>query len=144
MTTIKPQDWLPHRPPILMIDCIQDLEPGQKATGLRTFKEGDSCFDGHFPGTPILPGVLALEACAQTAQIMLATERHPEGPPPEAELGYLAKVRDASFFQQIEPGDTISFNISFQSKIKHFVTVSARVLKNDRMALKATLTLAMP
>src|SRR5688500_10399319 len=98
MDVLDVRKLLPHQPPIRMIDRVLAIEPGLSGVGQRAFRDGDPCFAGHFPGRPILPGVLTIEALAQTALVVLVAE-HGElaEAGPDMPLGYLARVEEMSF-----------------------------------------------
>ena len=126
-----------------MLKKLVNLVPGISGTGVRTFENGDACFAGHFPKKPILPGVLIIEALAQTAMAVLATADSGEpvadsGP----KLGYLVKIDKASFYQPIVPGDEVHFHIEIGKRIRGFVMVSGRVTRDGKDIGKAQLTLA--
>src|SRR5262252_6786139 len=90
---------LPHRHPILMLDRVVDVVPKKSGRGVKHFSEDDPSFAGHFPSMPILPGVLAIEALAQTAAaVVLASDRDEEAVPA---LGLLGKVNEMTFFTRI-------------------------------------------
>jgi 3-hydroxyacyl-[acyl-carrier-protein] dehydratase len=67
LTNIEIQNIIPHRYPFLLVDKIVDLEPGKRAVGIKNVTANEPFFQGHFPGNPIMPGVLIVEALAQTA-----------------------------------------------------------------------------
>lgn len=96
------QQVLPHRFPWLMVDRVLELEPGRKAVALKNVSAGEPCFQGHFPGHPVMPGVLILEALAQTAAFtVLGPERE------EGALGYLTGVDEFRFRRAVYPGDQL-------------------------------------
>ena len=132
--------WLPQGPPMLMLDRIVDLEPGKRGVGMRKFRAGDACFAGHFPDHPIVPGVMLIEAFAQTALVVLATE-HGSTPPQKPEIGFLAKVDGAAFYQSLSPDDEVSFHVSLHKRLRQFVTMQCHALRAERKVCKATLTL---
>mgnify|MGYP002632429155 CR=1 FL=1 len=118
------ESLLPHRPPILMLESVVDIVPGESGTGIREFKEGDSFFEGHFPGLPILPGVLTIEAFAQTAMaVFLAEDVAGDGP---AKLGFLGKVNEMAFFEKIVPGRKVGFSIKVDRQVGPFAFVSCK------------------
>jgi len=93
---------LPHRYPFLLVDRIIELEPGKKAVGIKNVTVNEPHFTGHFPGKPIMPGVLMIEAMAQVGACALFSEEKYKG-----QLGVLAGVDNFRFKRQAVPGDTL-------------------------------------
>lgn len=100
-------DILPHRYPFLLVDRVLSLEPGVRATGLKNASYGEPFFVGHFPGHPIMPGVLIIEMMAQVSGVMLLALPEHKG-----KLAYLAGVDKARFRKPVLPGDTIIAEVS--------------------------------
>lgn len=136
---------LPQRPPILMLDRVVDIEPGVSATGVRRFVPGDACFAGHFPGNPVLPGVLAIEAFAQTLLVVMMSRytRDAAVPTRNLPLGYLARVNEMSFHRPIEPGQEISFSVAVERELGQFTIAACRATDGDVLCAKGSLTVAM-
>lgn len=106
---------LPHRYPFLMVDRILELYPGEKALGIKNLSVNEPFFQGHFPGKPVMPGVLMIEAMAQVgACALLAQEEY------KNKLALLAGVERIRFRQQAVPGDTLYIStelVSLRSNI---------------------------
>ena len=107
---------LPQRYPMLMVDRIDQLEPGVSAEGIKCVTANEPFFVGHFPGHPVMPGVMIVEALAQVTGIMLRTQPrlHPVKPgaggadaPPAAPLGFIATIQKIRFRRQVVPGDQL-------------------------------------
>ncbi|MDR0326200.1 MAG: 3-hydroxyacyl-ACP dehydratase FabZ [Oscillospiraceae bacterium] len=100
------QDWvksvLPHREPFLFIDEILELEPGVRASALWHITGEEHFFKGHFPAMPVLPGVLIIEALAQTGAVALLSLPENKG-----KLGFMTGVDKAKFRKKVVPGDTL-------------------------------------
>jgi len=94
---------IPHRPPFLWIDRIEELEPGVRCVAWLLVDGQNPLFAGHFPARPILPGVLIIEAVAQTAAVMLGAKAL-EAPAEAAESALLAAVNHFKFFRPVTPG----------------------------------------
>lgn len=132
-------ELLPHRPPILMIDEVVDVTPRVSGTGVRAFKAEDPCFEGHFPGLPILPGVLAVEAFAQTAMAVFLADQ--VEPPAGGTLGLLAKINEIAFSNMIVPGDTVRFSIKVERHVGPFAFVSCEATDSEKKFATGKLTL---
>jgi len=101
---------IPHRYPFLLIDRVIDIVPGEEAVGIKNVTINEPFFQGHFPGMPVMPGVLLVEAMAQTAgvTVMTAQERSADAPPP---LVYFMTVDSARFRKPVVPGDTVELHV---------------------------------
>lgn len=102
LTVEQIQAILPHRYPFLMVDRILEIEAGKKAVGLKNVTANEEFFNGHFPGYPVMPGVLIVEALAQVGTVaMLAVEAN------KGKLGFFAGIDEFRFRGQVKPGDTL-------------------------------------
>jgi 3-hydroxyacyl-[acyl-carrier-protein] dehydratase len=107
------QKLLPHRYPFLLIDRVIELVPGQKLVGYKNVTINEPFFAGHFPGHPVMPGVLILEALAQACAILAYKG---EGMDPEKKVSYLMAVDGAKFRKPVVPGDRLQLTVEV---IKH-------------------------
>lgn len=105
---VRIMDRIPHRFPFLMIDKIKEVIPYESAVGIKCVSMGEPHFQGHFPGKPVMPGVLIVESMAQTAGVMVVTSLGPES---EGKLVYFMSVEDAKFRRPVEPGDTMEVHV---------------------------------
>ena len=108
MNYVDIENAIPHRPPFLLIDRVVDIVPGESATGIKCVSGGEPYFVGHFPGNPVMPGVLIVEALAQTASCLVA-KTFPEKT--TGMLVFLTTVDKAKFRQPIRPGDRVELKV---------------------------------
>jgi 3-hydroxyacyl-[acyl-carrier-protein] dehydratase len=103
------QELLPHRPPFLLVDRVIELVPGQRLVALKSVTMNEPFFQGHFPGHPVMPGVLILEALAQAAALLAMRSL----PPAEAlrKITYLMGIDGARFRRQVVPGDRLELTV---------------------------------
>ena len=101
-------EMIPHRFPFLMIDKLVDVVAGEGATGIKNVSINEPFFQGHFPGKPVMPGVLIIEAMAQTAAVLVV---HTLGPNAEGKLVYFMTIDDARFRKPVMPGDTLLVHV---------------------------------
>ncbi|MGG1314805.1 3-hydroxyacyl-ACP dehydratase FabZ [Cohnella laeviribosi] len=100
------QEIIPHRPPFLLVDRIVELEAGKRAVGLKNVTMNEPYFVGHFPGYPVMPGVLILEALAQVgAAAILSVEEN------KGKIGLFAGVDEFRWRGQVTPGDTLTLQV---------------------------------
>jgi len=97
---------IPHRIPFLLIDKIEELEPGQKAIGYKNVTMNEYFFQGHFPGEPVMPGVLIVEALAQTGAVAILSMDEYKG-----KIAYFAGINDLRFKRKVIPGDTLKLEV---------------------------------
>lgn len=107
------QELLPHRPPFLFIDKIMELSE-DKVVGVKNVTMNETFFVGHFPGEPVFPGVIQIEAMAQTGGILAMSSVDN----PQDYITLFAKVDDVKFRQKVVPGDTIVFSLELISPIR--------------------------
>lgn len=128
LSNIDIQSILPHRYPFLLIDKVLEAEPGKRAVCIKNVTINEPFFQGHFPGNPIMPGVLIVEALAQTACVagLLMDEN-------KGKLGVLTGIEAMKFRKQVVPGDTLKLEAEFfvlkmgMGKVKVCATVDGQV-----------------
>lgn len=96
------KEILPHRHPFLLVDCIEELEPGVKAVGYKNVSYDESYFAGHFPDEPVMPGVLIVEALAQTGAVSVLSLPENKG-----KTAYFAGINSCKFKRKVVPGDRL-------------------------------------
>ena len=99
---MDPSDWLPHRPPFLLLDTMISIEPGVRASGRWTLTGDEWFFPGHFPGRPTTPGVLLLESLAQCGAVAVLADPRYAG-----RLPLFGGIEHARFRRQVLPGDEV-------------------------------------
>ena len=129
---------LPHRAPYLLVDRITDYEPGQWAKGVKCVTMDEPFFAGHFPGHPVMPGVLILEALAQTGAV--AALSLPEN---KGKLAFFGGVKSCRFKRQVVPGDVLELSCELIAQ-RGPVGFGKAVAKVDgKVACQAELTFAI-
>lgn len=104
-------EMIPHRFPFLMIERIIDFKPGEYAVGLKNVSINEHHFVGHFPGKPVMPGVLIIEAMAQTAGVLVV---HTMGKEAEGKLVYFMTIDECRFRKPVVPGDALHIRVDKQ------------------------------
>lgn len=99
---------IPHRYPFLMVDKVIDVVPEESAIGVKNVTINEPYFQGHFPSRPVMPGVLIIEAMAQTAGVLVV---HSMGPSAEGKLVYFMSIDSARFRKPVGPGDTLMIHV---------------------------------
>ena len=129
------QEILPHRYPFLLVDRIVDMEPGKSATGIKCVSANEMQFLGHFPNKHVMPGVLIIEALAQTGAVALLSEDENKG-----KIVLFGGIKSARFKKQVVPGDVLELNMEIISR-KGPIGVGKAVAKVDgKIAVNAELT----
>jgi 3-hydroxyacyl-[acyl-carrier-protein] dehydratase len=105
---LRIMDMIPHRYPILLVDRIIDFVPGESAVGLKNVTMNEPHFQGHFPRMPVMPGVLIVEAMAQTSAILVVQTLGKEA---EGKLVYFMTIDEAKFRKPVTPGDTMHIHV---------------------------------
>ncbi len=128
-------EMIPHRYPFLMIDGVQKIVLGESATGLKNVTINEPFFQGHFPDHPVMPGVLIIEAMAQTAAVLVV---HTLGPDAEGKLVYFMMVENAKFRKPVVPGDQLLINVKKQRQVRNVWKFSAEAMVGDTLVAQAT------
>ncbi len=126
---------IPHRYPFLMIDRVVDVVSGESAVGLKNVSINEFYFQGHFPQRPVMPGVLIIEAMAQTAAVLVV---HTLGPESEGKLVYFMSVDNARFRRPVFPGDQLRVHVVRQRNRGNVWKFDARALVADKLCAEAT------
>lgn len=137
-TTKEIMDIIPHRTPFLLIDTIEELEPGVRALGKKCVSFNEPYFAGHFPGNPVMPGVLIIEAMAQVGAVALLGLEQWKG-----KTAYFVGINNAKFKQKVLPGDVLMLDTKIV-KCKGPIGIGEAVATVDgKVVAKAELSFAI-
>lgn len=129
---------IPQRPPFLMIDCVEDLKPGESCVAYKNVTINEPFFTGHFPGNPIMPGVLMVEALAQTGAVSILSL--PQNKGKNAIFGGINNLR---FKRQVVPGDVLRLEVNIIKQKGSIGIGEAIATVNGEVAVKGELTFAI-
>ncbi len=126
---------IPHREPFLLIDRIDEYEPGVSARGIKNVTYNEYFFRGHFPEEPVMPGVLIIEALAQTGAVSILSKEENKG-----KIAFFGGIDKARFKRKVVPGDTLTLSVEI-IKEKGPVGIGKAIAKvGDELAVSAELT----
>jgi 3-hydroxyacyl-[acyl-carrier-protein] dehydratase len=129
---------LPHREPFLLIDEVLELEPGRKVVARKTVREDEWYLAGHFPGRPVMPGVLIVEAMAQTGAVAVLSEEENRG-----KLALFAGIDNVRFKRIVEPGDELELTCELERVRGPIGRGAATARVDGGLAARGTLTFAL-
>jgi 3-hydroxyacyl-[acyl-carrier-protein] dehydratase len=133
------QKILPHRYPFLLVDAIEEMERWKHIVGTKNVTINEGYFQGHFPGNPIMPGVLIIESMAQTGGLLLLQEV----PDREKKLLYFVAIDNARFRRPVVPGDQLRIEVNVVAWRGAFCKLDGRASVNGELAAEATLMCKM-
>jgi 3-hydroxyacyl-[acyl-carrier-protein] dehydratase len=128
---------LPHRYPMLLVDRVEEIIPDVSIRAIKAVSFNESFFQGHFPGRPIMPGVLIVEALAQAAGILAVESMGLAG---SGKLVYFMAIDGAKFRKPVEPGCLLSLEVAFVQKRSSVCKFSGRALVDGKLAAEASFT----
>ncbi len=133
------KDIIPHRYPFLMIDSIIQFDDGQEIMAVKCITANEPFFQGHFPEKPVMPGVLILEALAQTAAVL---GKRSTGGVPADKLLYLVGAKDVKWKRQVVPGDTLVLKVTLVKRKRPLLIVAGEATVEGELVASATITAA--
>ncbi len=132
------KEILPHRYPFLLVDRIEELEPGISAIGIKCVTANEEFFNGHFPQKPVMPGVLIIEALAQTGAVAILSEPEYKG-----KIVLFGGIKKARFKRQVVPGDVLTLSCKIINRRGPVGFGEAIATVNGEVAVTAELTFAV-
>jgi beta-hydroxyacyl-ACP dehydratase FabZ len=130
---------LPHRYPFLLVDRITELEPDKRVVGLKNVTINEQFFQGHFPGMPVMPGVLIIECMAQVAGVMI----YKDVPEPQEKLIYFTGIERARFRRPVVPGDQLRVEMTLLNRRNNFGKLQGIATVEGKLAAEAVVTFAI-
>ncbi|WP_417318040.1 3-hydroxyacyl-ACP dehydratase FabZ [Emcibacter sp.] len=134
---LRIMELIPHRYPMLLIDSLKDIVPGETAVGIKNVTINEPFFQGHFPAQPVMPGVLIVEAMAQTsaAMVMLTLGQEAEG-----KIVFFMSVDSAKFRRPVVPGDQLELHVKKEQNRRNVWKFSAQGKVDGQLVAEATYT----
>lgn len=132
---LRIMELIPHRYPMLLVDKVRDIVPGQSATGVKNVTMNEPHFQGHFPQRPIMPGVLIVEAMAQTAAVLVV---HTLGDAAHGKLVYFMTINDARFRRPVTPGDQLLIEVAKEQSRGSVWRFAGKAMVNGTVMAEAT------
>lgn len=132
------QDILPHRYPFLLVDRVTEIEGYESIKGYKNVSLNEPMFQGHFPGKPVFPGVLMLEALAQLGAALVLRKF-----PPEQRMAFFTGIDKARFKRLVVPGDRLDLEINVVRSRGTFVVMEGKATVNGELACQATMSAAI-
>lgn len=132
-------NFLPHRYPFLLVDRVLDYTLNDELLAVKNVTVNEPFFTGHFPGKPVMPGVLMVEAMAQAAGILAYKSA---GYSPEERLFYLASIDNVRFKRMVEPGDVLELHVKFNGRKRNFWKIHGEARVNGNVACVADILCA--
>ncbi len=129
---------IPHRYPFLLVDRVVEMEPGKRIVAVKNVTANEWFFQGHFPGFPIMPGVLIVEALAQTGAVLLLSDESARG-----QIPLFAGIEKCRFRQQVVPGDTLTLELEVVARRGPVGKGRAVARVDDKVAAECELTFAL-
>ena len=129
------EEIIPHRQPFLLIDCIEELEPGVRAVGYKAVTFHEDFFRGHFPQEPVMPGVLIVEALAQTGAVAILSVPENKG-----KVAYFGAINNAKFKKKVVPGDKLKLECEIIKQKGPVGVGKATATVDGKVAVAAELT----
>ncbi len=136
MDAVEIQSILPHRYPFLLVDRVVEFDPGRRAVGLKNVTVNDPYFQGHFPGRPVFPGVLIVEALAQLGGVLAIRSSSVEGSP----IVYLTGIDKAKFRKPVIPGDQIRLEVEVIKRRPPFWKMQGKAFVGSDLVCEAEST----
>lgn len=135
LNTQQIQEILPHRYPMLMLDTVEELVPGERAVAIKNISVNEEIFQGHFPGNPTFPGALTVEALAQTGAVALLSMPEFKG-----KTAYFGGIKKARYRRMVRPGDQLRLEVTLDRLRGAIGTGKGIVWVGDKKATTAELT----
>lgn len=137
------KSYIPHRAPFLFVDRVVELEKGSRILAERSFGPEEEFFKGHFPGNPIVPGVLIVEALAQAGGVLIYASFTDELEAQGHTGAYLAGLEKVRFRQVVKPGDLIKLDVSIQRRRSTLFRFRAEAFVDDALAAEAEILVSL-
>lgn len=131
---VSVMEMIPHRYPILLVDRILEYVPGERAVGLKNVTFNEPHFQGHFPGWPVMPGVLIIEAMAQTSACLVVKTLGDEA---KGKVVYFMSIEEAKFRRPVTPGDSLHIHVEKIQNRRNVWKFNGKAMVGDQVCAEA-------